>query len=172
MIPCTCNLVDLGAIGSAKTALQTPAGSFSQNRLLLSLTPSSSVMSHCRGGVGLRQYRVVRWFLLPEAELRPRQGQCSRQCAAGGPYHPRAGSFSPVRGAYGRRRQKAAGLQIRLDNKSRAADCKSAATYAATTLQRKHKKGCTGEPMQPPELRGPGLEPVPDAEGEAVPSED
>ena len=24
------------------------------------------------GGVGLRQYRVVRWFLLPEAELRRR----------------------------------------------------------------------------------------------------
>ena len=28
--------------------LQTPAGPFSQNRLLLSLTPSSSVMNHCR----------------------------------------------------------------------------------------------------------------------------
>ena len=23
----------------------------------------------CRGGVGLRQYRAVRWFLLPEGEL-------------------------------------------------------------------------------------------------------
>ena len=43
-----CNFTDLGAIGSAKTALQTPAGPFSQNRLLLSLTPSSAVMNHCR----------------------------------------------------------------------------------------------------------------------------
>ena len=30
-----CNLVDIGAIGSAKTALQATAGPFSQNRLLL-----------------------------------------------------------------------------------------------------------------------------------------
>ena len=29
-------------------------------------------------GVGLRQYRVARWFLLPEAELRRRLGQGSR----------------------------------------------------------------------------------------------
>ena len=127
-------MADFGAIGSAKTDLQTPAGPFSQNRLLLSLTPSSAVMNHSRracaagssaegspracrrlrlssagfaiqlnsdprsgglqicnnkrrhqitlkrqrqpcrntegsrGGVGLRQYRVARWFLLPEAD--------------------------------------------------------------------------------------------------------
>ena len=48
MVPRTCNFVDLGAIGSEKTALQATAGPFSQNRLLLSLTPSSSVMNHCR----------------------------------------------------------------------------------------------------------------------------
>ena len=42
------NLVDLGAIGSAKMALQTPAGPFSQNRLLPGLTPSSAVMNRCR----------------------------------------------------------------------------------------------------------------------------
>ena len=43
-----CNLVDVGAIGSAKMALQTPAGPFSQNRLLPGLTPSSAVMNRCR----------------------------------------------------------------------------------------------------------------------------
>ena len=43
-----CNLLNVGAIGSAKTALQATAGPFSQNRLLLSLTPSSAVMNHCR----------------------------------------------------------------------------------------------------------------------------
>ena len=48
MVPRTCNLVDLGAIGSAKTALQTPAVPFSQNRLLLGHTPSSAVMNLCR----------------------------------------------------------------------------------------------------------------------------
>ena len=32
-----------------------------------------------RGGVGLRQYRVVRWFLLPETELRPRRGNSRLQ---------------------------------------------------------------------------------------------
>ena len=42
-----CNFTDLRAIGSTKTALQTHAGPFSQNRLLLSLTPSSAVMNHC-----------------------------------------------------------------------------------------------------------------------------
>ena len=48
-----CNLVDIGAIGSAKTALQATAGPFSQNRLLLGHTSSSSVRNHCRGEVGL-----------------------------------------------------------------------------------------------------------------------
>ena len=43
-----CNLVDIGAIGSAKTALQATAGPFSQNRLLLGHTPSSAVMNLCR----------------------------------------------------------------------------------------------------------------------------
>ena len=33
-----------------------------------------------RDGVGLRQYRVARWFLLPEAELRPRQGSRLQIC--------------------------------------------------------------------------------------------
>ena len=48
-----CNLVDIGARGSAKTALQATAGPFSQNRLLLGHTSSSSVRNHCRGEVGL-----------------------------------------------------------------------------------------------------------------------
>ena len=100
MIPCTCNFADLGAICSVKMALQAPAGPFSQNRLLLHHTPSSAVMNHCRrtratgssaegsprarpvwratclyeaaAESACRQYRVARWFLLPEAELRPR----------------------------------------------------------------------------------------------------
>ena len=40
-----CNFIDVGAIGSAKTALQMSVGPFSQNRLLLRLTPSSVVMN-------------------------------------------------------------------------------------------------------------------------------
>ena len=48
-----CNSVDIGAIGSAKTALQATAGPFSRNRLLLGHTSSSSVRNHCRGEVGL-----------------------------------------------------------------------------------------------------------------------
>ena len=48
-----CNFTDVGAIGSAKTALQATAGPFSQNRLLLGHTSSSSVRNHCRGEVGL-----------------------------------------------------------------------------------------------------------------------
>ena len=74
-----------------------------------------------RGGVGLRQYRAMRRFLLPEGELRrrvraadcksaetmncksaatyyqPRHYNSRRISAAGWPYHPRAG-FSRLRG--------------------------------------------------------------------------
>ena len=119
-----------------------------------------------------RQYRAVRWFLLSEAELRPRQQAADyksaetmncksvatyyqpqhynsrRSSAAGWPYHPRAGSSSPARDAYGRRRQNtlsAAGWQP---------DCKSAATYDRLNpelqpklqpkLQRKHKEAAPG----------------------------
>ena len=60
MVPRPCNFVDLGAIGSAKTALQTPARPFSQNRLLLSLTPSSSVMNHRRRAPAARSARLDR----------------------------------------------------------------------------------------------------------------
>ena len=100
-----------------------------------------------RGGVGLRQYRVVRWFLLPEGELRQQQGQVgAADCKSAETDNETGGSrlqiwqnkiaiwlngqqtkprrrraisstsrlFSPARDAYGRRRQKAAELQIRL----------------------------------------------------------
>ena len=59
-------------------ALQMPAEPLSQNRPLLGHTPSSAVMNHSRRAICLyeaatesacRQYRAVRWFLLPEAEL-------------------------------------------------------------------------------------------------------
>ena len=86
-----CNLVDIGAIGSAKTALQATAGPFSQNRLLLGqrLHPLSGTTAAAKLASLLRmktaaikkagrQYRVVRWFLLPEGELRARQAGSSR----------------------------------------------------------------------------------------------
>ena len=140
------NLVDLGAIGSTKMVLQTHAGPFSQNRLLLSLTPSSAVVNNCRrtraagssaegspracpewraiclyeaaAESACRQYRAVRWFLLPGAELAAAgSGQQTRHC------HRRAISstsrlFSPARDAYGSRRQKAARLHIWLNGLS------------------------------------------------------
>ena len=129
-----CNFTDVGAIGSAKTALQTLAGPFSQNRLLLGHTPSSAVMNHCRRARAAGS----------SAEGSPRECQAWRTTLFMKPRRSRpAGSIGSRGGSYCRRsgsvRGWAAGqpgihhngkpvLQIRANM---TVDCKSAAAQSS-----------------------------------------
>ena len=129
-----CNFTDVGAIGSAKTALQTPAGPFSKNRLLLSLTPSSSVMNHCSRARAAgssakgspRECQAWRTTLF----MKPRRSRPAGSIGLrGGSYCRRPGS---VRGWAARQpgihHNGKPGLQIRANM---TVDCKSAAAQSS-----------------------------------------
>ena len=127
-------LPNVGAIGSAKTALQTPAVPFSQNRLLLSLTPSSSVMNNCRRARAAgssaegspREYQAWRTTLF----MKPRRSRPAGSIGSrGGSYCRRSGSVRGwAAGQPGIHHNGKPGLQIRANM---TVDCKSAAAQSS-----------------------------------------